>query len=117
MEKFQDLGFKVKLVYWESGMCFAGIYDENGDDYFDYTDMSADEVEANINPEIDECMCIVESLREWEEDNREEDGNIMDQLEAAGGVVIGGGVNPEEDSAGLTEQLQAIAQSLNKENK
>jgi hypothetical protein len=120
MEKFQDLGFKVKLIYWESGMCFCGMFDENGDDYMDYTDMSADEVDAAINDEVDECMCIVENLRMWEEDNREEDdepSNIMDQLEAAGGVVIGGGVNPEEDSAALTEQLQAIAQSLNKENK
>jgi hypothetical protein len=117
MEKFQDLGFRVKLVYWESGMCFCGLFDENGDDYFDYTDMSAAEVAESINPEVDECMCIVENLETWEEDNREEDGNIMDQLEAAGGVVIGGGVNPEEDSAALTEQLQAIAQSLNKENK
>ena len=71
MEKFQDLGFKVKLIYWESGMCFAGLYDENGDDYMDYSDMSADEVEANINPEVDECMCIVENLREWEEENKE----------------------------------------------
>jgi hypothetical protein len=120
MEKFQDLGFKVKLIYWESGMCFCGMFDENGDDYMDYTDMTADEVDAAINDEVDECMCIVENLRMWEEDNREEDdepSNIMDQLEAAGGVVIGGGVNPEEDSAALTEQLQAIAQSLNKENK
>ena len=73
MEKFMDLGFKVKLVYWESGMGFCGLFDENGDDYFDYTDMSADEVEANINPEIDECMCIVENLREWEEQNAEEE--------------------------------------------
>ena len=73
MEKFQDQGFRVKLIYWESGMCFCGLYDENGDDYFDYTDMSADEVEANINPEIDECMCIVENLRDWEEENREEE--------------------------------------------
>jgi len=73
MEKFQDLGFKVKLVYWESGMCFCGIYDENGDDYMDYGDMSADEVEANINSEVDECMNIVECLREWEEDNKEEE--------------------------------------------
>jgi hypothetical protein len=120
MEKFQDLGFKVKLIYWESGMCFAGIYDENGDDYIDYSDMTADEVDAAINDEVDECMCIVENLRMWEEDNADEDdepSNIMDQLEASGGVVIGGGVNPEEDSAALTEQLQAIAQSLNKENK
>jgi len=73
MDKFMDLGFKVKLVYWEAGMCFCGLYDENGDDYFDYTDMSADEVEANINPEIDECMCIVENLREWEEENADEE--------------------------------------------
>ena len=73
MEKFMDLGFKVKLVYWESGMGFCGLFDENGDDYFDYTDMSADEVEANINPEIDECMCIVENLREWEEENAEQE--------------------------------------------
>jgi hypothetical protein len=73
MEKFQDLGFKVKLVYWESGMCFCGLFDENGDDYFDYTDMTADEVDKAINDEVDECMCIVENLREWEEDNREEE--------------------------------------------
>ena len=71
MEKFMDLGFKVKLIYWESGMCFCGLFDENGDDYMDYSDMSADELEAEINPEVDECMCIVENLREWEEDNKE----------------------------------------------
>ena len=71
MEKFQDLGFKVKRIYWESGMCFCGLFDENGDDYMDYSDMSADEVEASINPEVDECMCIVENLREWQEENQE----------------------------------------------
>ena len=72
MEKFMDLGFRVKLIYWESGMCFCGLFDENGDDYYDYTDMSADEIAETINSEIDECMCITESIREWEEDNREE---------------------------------------------
>ena len=76
MEKFQDLGFKVKLVYWESGMCFCGLFDENGDDYYDYSDMTADELEAEINPEIDECMGIVENLREWEEENAEDEENI-----------------------------------------
>jgi hypothetical protein len=72
MEKFQDLGFKVKLVYWESGMCYCGLFDENGDDYYDYTDISVDDFEREINPEIDECMCIIENLREWEEENQEE---------------------------------------------
>jgi len=31
--------------------------------------MSADEIAETINSEIDECMCITESIREWEEDN------------------------------------------------
>jgi hypothetical protein len=73
MEKFMDQGFKVKLIYWESGMCFAGLFDENGDDYYEYSDMSVDELAECINPEIDECMCITESIREWEEDNKEDD--------------------------------------------
>ena len=73
MEKFQDLGFKVKLVYWESGMCFCGLYDENGDDYYDYSNMTSAELAEEINPEIDECMCIIENLREWEEMNAEEE--------------------------------------------
>jgi predicted transcriptional regulator len=68
-----DQGFRVKLVYWESGMCFCGLFDENGDDYYDYTDMSADEIAETINSEIDECMNITESIREWEEDNQEEE--------------------------------------------
>jgi len=68
MEKFQDQGFRVKLVYWESGMCFCGLFDENGDDYYDYTDMTADELEKEINPKIDECMSIIENLREWEDE-------------------------------------------------
>jgi hypothetical protein len=73
MEKFQDLGFKVKLIYWESGMCFCGLFDENGDDYFDYSDMTSKELAECINPEIDECMCIVENLEMWEEENQEEE--------------------------------------------
>jgi len=72
MDKFEALGFRVKLVYWESGMCFCGLYEDGHDDYFDYTDMSAAEVAEQINPEIDECMCIVENLETWEEDNKEE---------------------------------------------
>ena len=89
MEKFQDLGFKVKLVYWESGMCFCGIYDENGDDYLDYSDMTADELDKAINDEVDECMCIVENLRMWEEDNAEdEESTEIRTFDADGKMII-----------------------------
>ena len=78
MDKFEALGFKVKLVYWESGMCFCGVYEDGHDDYLDYTDMSAAEVAEAINPEVDECMCIVENLEEWEADNAEEENIDID---------------------------------------
>jgi hypothetical protein len=89
MEKFQDLGFKVKLIYWESGMCFCGLYDENGDDYLDYSDMTADEVDKAINDEVDECMCIVENLRTWEEDNAEdEESTEIRTFDADGKMIV-----------------------------
>jgi len=73
MEKFMDLGFKVKLIYYESGMGFCGLFDENGDDYYELSGLSSKEVAEQINPEIDECMCIVENMEMWEEDNKEEE--------------------------------------------
>ena len=73
MEKFMDLGFKVKLVYWEPGMCFCGLFDENGDDFYDYSNMTAAEFAEEINPEIDECMSVIENLEMWEEENKEEE--------------------------------------------
>ncbi len=73
MEKFMALGFRLKLYYWESGMCFAGCFDENGDDYYELSDMTADEVADALPSEIDIHFCISESMREWEEDNKEEE--------------------------------------------
>ena len=96
MEKFQDLGFKVKLIYWESGMCFCGIFDENGDDYMDYTDMTADEVDKAINDEVDECMCIVENLREWEEENAEDEDETPHEFGTPGSFTIEEGLNKED---------------------
>ena len=96
MEKFQDLGFKVKLIYWESGMCFCGMFDENGDDYMDYSDMTADEVDAAINDEVDECMCIVENLRMWEEDNREEEDETPHEVATPGSFTVEEGLKKED---------------------
>ena len=72
MEKFQDLGFRVKLVYWESGMCFCGLFDENGDDYYDLSNMNSEAVKEELPEVLDEMFCISEGMAEWEEDNKEE---------------------------------------------
>jgi hypothetical protein len=73
MDKFMDLGFRVKLYYWESGMCFAGIYDENGDDFYELGGMNSEQVADMLPSELDIRFCISESMAEWEAENAEED--------------------------------------------
>jgi hypothetical protein len=67
-----DQGFKVTLYYYESGMAFCGVFDENGDDYYELNNMSADEVENAIPSELDIRFCISETIREYEEEEKDE---------------------------------------------
>ena len=73
MDKFMDQGFRVTLYYYESGMAFCGVYSENGDDFYEIGGMSADEVADAIPSELDTYMNISDGIREWEEDNQEEE--------------------------------------------
>jgi hypothetical protein len=71
-EVLNDLGFEVKAFYYESGMCFAGIWEDGFDDYYEYNDMSASEVELTFPAELNEMFSISEQMAEWEEENEEE---------------------------------------------
>jgi hypothetical protein len=73
MDKLMDLGFSVRLYYYEGGMCFAGVYDENGDDYYDLGGMDSAAVKEQLPEVLDEMFCISESMAEWEEENKEEE--------------------------------------------
>ena len=73
MDKMMDMGFSVRLYYYESGMCFAGIYDENGDDYYDLSGMDSAAVKEQLPEVLDEMFCISECMAEYEEENKEEE--------------------------------------------
>jgi hypothetical protein len=70
-EKLMDLGFRIYAMYHESGMCFAGIWDNGDDDYYEYSDMNSQEVSDTLPIELDEAFCISEQMAEWECDNEE----------------------------------------------
>lgn len=72
-EALVEQGFKVKAYYWESGMCFAGVWNNGDDNYYELGGMSSKEVADTIDLELDEVMCISESIANWEEDNAEEE--------------------------------------------
>ena len=71
-EKLERLGFQVEAKYYESGMCFAGIYTEGLDDYYELSGMSAAEVEQKIPEELDAEFGISENMYQWEAENTEE---------------------------------------------
>jgi hypothetical protein len=72
MDKFMDMGFSVRLYYYEPGMAFCGIYDENGDNYYDIGGMNSEQVAEELPSELDEMFCISEQIAEYEEEENQE---------------------------------------------
>lgn len=72
-EKLMDLGFRIRAMYHECGMCFAGIWDNGDDDYYEYSDMNSEEVADTLPVELDEAFCISETMAEYEAENGEND--------------------------------------------
>jgi hypothetical protein len=72
-EVLNNLGFEVKAFYYESGMGFAGVWEDGFDDYYEYHDMSAAEAELALPSELNEMFCISETMAEYEDENQEID--------------------------------------------
>ena len=72
-EKLTDLGFSVRAYYYEGGMCFAGVWEDFNDDYYDLSGMDSEAVKAELPAVLDEMFCISEYMAEYEEENAEDD--------------------------------------------
>ena len=72
-QALMEQGFSVRAYFYESGMCFAGIFDENGEDFYELNDMRSDEVADTLPKDLNDVFCISEGIAQWEEDNEEED--------------------------------------------
>ena len=72
-EKLMDQGFRIRAMYYEGGMAFAGIFDENGDDYYEYGGMSSTEIIDTLPAELDDAFCISESVAEYEAEEAQDE--------------------------------------------
>ena len=72
-EKLVELGFSVRAYYYEGGMCFAGVWEDGDDDYYDLGGMNSEAVKEELPTVLDEMFCISEYMAEWEEENKEEE--------------------------------------------
>jgi hypothetical protein len=66
------MGFQVEAKYYESGMCFAGMYSNGSDDYYELGTMSAEDVERTIPEELDAEFGISDNMYQYEKDNNED---------------------------------------------
>ena len=73
MDKLEALGFSVRLYYYEPGMCFAGVYEDGHDNYYDLSNMTSTEVADELQSDLDEMFAISETMAEYEEENKETD--------------------------------------------
>jgi len=75
-----DNGYDVEAFYNEEGMAFAGWYIDGEDNAYEYSNLSADEIEDQLPTKLDEMFNISqykrdnEEYEEDEEDSEEEDG-------------------------------------------
>lgn len=72
-EKLGELGFNIRAYYYEPGMCFAGIWEDSHDDFYDYSGMNSEQVAEDFPEELDAMFCISESMAEYEEENAEDE--------------------------------------------
>jgi hypothetical protein len=67
-EKLKALGFTIKAYYYESGMQFAGIWEDGSDDYYEGWGDSKG-AEAALPKDLDEQFAISENQAMWEEES------------------------------------------------
>jgi hypothetical protein len=71
-EELVEQGFEVVAYYYEPGMAYVGKYDNGCDDCYDYSGHDSKTVVDAIGEELDEMFGISESMREYEEEEKDE---------------------------------------------
>ena len=91
-EKLTEQGFRIRAMYFEPGMAFAGVWEDGFDDYYEYGGMDSAGIAEALPVELDEAFGISESAAEWEAENAEDEENI--DIDLDGGVSA---VNEQEE--------------------
>ena len=92
-EKLTEQGFRIRAMYFEPGMAFAGVWEDGFDDYYEYGGLDSAGIAEELPVELDEAFGISEDVAQWEAENAEEEENI--DIDLDGGVSA---VNEQEQN-------------------
>jgi hypothetical protein len=96
--------WEVDALYHEEGMCFAGYWTNDGAEEYEYSGMSADEIDEELPSDLNDHFCIAENRREWEEENQDDEEITFDDEEMT-----------EEEKEEALKQLKQDYENLLKE--
>lgn len=68
-----ERGYQVMAYYNEEGMQYAGIYDSGEDLYFEYGELTADEIEDELPSDLNEMFNIAGNKADWESEQENEE--------------------------------------------
>jgi len=72
-DKLTEMGFEIEAMYDEPGMAFCGRWtNTDGDEYYEYGGMSADQAEAELPKELNEAFSISENIAMYAEENEDD---------------------------------------------
>ena len=91
-DKLTEQGFRIRAMYFEPGMAFAGIWEDGIDDFYEYGGLDSAGIAEELPPELDEAFGISEDVAQWEAENAEEEENI--DIDLDGGLSA---VNEQEE--------------------
>lgn len=98
-QKIFEMEYSVKGFYYEPSMGFCGIWEDSVDDYYEFSNETADEIENIIPNELDEMFGISSIVRDWQESEEPcSEEHLQEQLDA---------IVDEQAKIKLKEQLQS----------
>ena len=90
-DKLTEQGFRIRAMYFEPGMAFAGIWEDGIDDFYEYGGLDSAGIAEELPVELDEAFGISEDVAQWEAENAEDEENI--DIDLDGGLSA---VNEQE---------------------
>ena len=81
-EKLTEQGFRIRAMYCEPGMAFAGVWEEGMDDFYEYGSMSSTEIVETLPEELDEAFGISEQAADYEAEEENIDIDLDGGLSA-----------------------------------
>ena len=106
-EKMEQLGYWIEAYYLEEGMAFCGQYMDGNDDFYEYGDMSADEMEAELPEWAEDEFNIISRKRDDEEWIDEED-----ETEDVDSVYVPGQYTEDEKTDWIKAKNKPVYEGL-----